>query len=257
MPLEKLICMARGFDALVVPAHVFTPHKSVYGSCAGRLGKMLSSETLQSISAIELGLSADSFMADRIGELADFSFVANSDAHSLDKIGREYSVFSLLDGANFTEISFALFRRGGRAVKANYGLNPRLGKYHRTMCLGCEEIIAEKFDGKNCPLCQSSQTVKGVSDRIDEIADRPWARPPIHRPPYFYQIPLEFIPGLGKKTLAKLMDKFGTEMNILRFVSQADLTDVAGAKIAVAIIAAREGKAEILDGGGGVYGKVV
>ena len=76
------------------------------------------------------------------------------------------------------------------------------------------------------------------------------------RPEYTYQIPLTFIPGLGKKNIDKLLDNFGTEMNILHKLGKDDLEAVVGEKIANNIIAAREGKMTIQAGGGGVYGKV-
>ena len=55
----------------------------------------------------------------------------------------------------------------------------------------------------------------GVLDRIEIIKDKKETKSPEFRPPYKYQIPLSFIPGLGTKTIEKLLDKFETEMNIL------------------------------------------
>jgi len=71
-----------------------------------------------------------------------------------------------------------------------------------------------------------------------------------------YQIPLTFIPGLGGKTIDKLLDAFETEMNILHKLSYDDIEGVVGSKIAGNIVAARDGKMNITAGGGGVYGKV-
>ena len=73
---------------------------------------------------------------------------------------------------------------------------------------------------------------------------------------YIYQIPLTFIPGIGAKSIEKLLDTFGNEMDILHKLSQDDLEAVVGAKVAKNIINAREGKIKIAEGGGGVYGKV-
>ena len=77
------------------------------------------------------------------------------------------------------------------------------------------------------------------------------------RPEYIYQIPLTFIPGLGGKTIEKLLDAFDTEMNILHKLSYDDIEAVVGTKLADNIEAARTGKMKINAGGGGVYGKVV
>ena len=96
----------------------------------------------------------------------------------------------------------------------------------------------------------------GVFDRIEIIKDKQDTLSPKSRPEYVYQIPLTFIPGLGKKTIDKLLDHFGTEMTILHKLSNDDIEACAGEKIAKNIIDARDGKMHIVEGGGGVYGKV-
>ena len=96
----------------------------------------------------------------------------------------------------------------------------------------------------------------GVFDRIEEIKDKETTQSPANRPPYIYQIPLTFIPGLGGKTIAKLLEHFDTEMNILHKLSKDDLEAVVGEKIANNIINSREGNVTIQAGGGGVYGKI-
>ena len=96
----------------------------------------------------------------------------------------------------------------------------------------------------------------GVFDRIETIKDKKESKSPENRPPYVYQVPLTFIPGLGGKTIDKLLNRFETEMNILHKLSKDDIEQVVGEKIANSIIAAREGKLGIQAGGGGVYGKV-
>jgi uncharacterized protein (TIGR00375 family) len=257
MSLQKLLQIAVGFNAVVIPAHVFTPHKSVYGVCCQRLSAILSEKEMSYITAIELGLSADTMMADRIAELSGYTFLTNSDAHSPGKIAREYNILSLA-APDFKEWMHALKSFAGRSVVANYGLDPRLGKYHHTLCLSCGYIgqEAEKLLG-SCPTCGSSKLVNGVSGRINEIADFATPIHPVQRAPYFYQIPLEFIPGLGKKSLEKLLAVFGTEMNVIHHAQQSQLTEVVGTVLADQIIQARSGLAAIVTGGGGVYGKIL
>ncbi len=256
MPLNQLITIAGNFDALIVPAHVFTPHKSLYGVCCDKLSHILGDKELNQLAAIELGLSSDSDMADRIGELSEYTFVTNSDAHSLDKIAREYNIFGM-EALSFAEIAKTLARSGGRQVTANYGLDPRLGKYHHTFCSNCAFTDTYGLTGNCCPQCGGSSLVKGVFDRINEIADYPEPRHPAYRPRYCYQIPLEFIPGLGKKNMANLLEAFDTEMNILHYVTYDALAQVAGSKIADFIICARTGAVAITAGGGGIYGRMV
>ncbi|MNP86120.1 hypothetical protein D3C76_1861720 [compost metagenome] len=53
-----------------------------------------------------------------------------------------------------------------------------------------------------------------------------------------------------------MLDKFGTEMNILHRVPEAELAEAGGAELAERIVLARSGKLELSAGGGGIYGKV-
>ena len=109
---------------------------------------------------------------------------------------------------------------------------------------------------ERCPKCSSEKVTFGVFDRIELIKDKKEFKSPKHRPPYIYQVPLTFIPGLGAKTIEKLLNTFGTEMDILHKLSKDDIESVVGEKVANTIIAAREGNIKIQSGGGGVYGKL-
>ncbi len=127
---------------------------------------------------MNFGLSADTEYADRIRELADKKFLTNSDAHSLPKIAREYNTFEM------ENISFESFKKvlgyedqiqNDDNKKLNYivcnnGMYPKLGKYNKTYCDMCK-CVSEIEDGK-CKKCGSKKIVKGVEDRIFEIADR-------------------------------------------------------------------------------------
>ena len=256
VPARELLRMAQTAGGIFVPAHAFTPHKSPYGSCVRRLVDMFGDDGMAQLAAIELGLSADSHLADRIAELADFTFLSNSDAHSLPKIAREYNLLRLAE-PSFQEVVWALRRENGRSVLANYGLDPRLGKYHRTFCLGCEQIALGPPPALRCSVCGDDHIVKGVLDRIAEIADYPEPRPPDHRPPYQYQVPLQFLPGIGAVSLGKLLNRFGTEMRVLHETEETELELVVGKKLAGMIAQAREGTLPLLAGGGGRYGKAV
>ena len=89
-----------------------------------------------------------------------------------------------------------------------------------------------------------------------EVRDREEAMHPAHRPAYVYQVPLEFIPGIGKKTLSKLLDAFGTEMTVLHQAKVSELAQVVGDILAKRIDDARTGRIHVIDGGGGIYGKI-
>ena len=250
----ELIDIVEKYNGILIPAHIFTPHKSYYGNCTDRLENIFK-EKLNKIFAVELGLSADTFLADTISELERMTFITNSDAHSLPKIAREYNKIQVED-ISFKEIVMALKNEGGRKVLANYGLDPKLGKYHRTYCDNCNSVIETKHPVEICPKCGSNKVTFGVFDRIELIKDKNETKSPANRPPYIYQVPLGFIPGVGPRYITKLLDSFNTEMNILHKLSRDDIEAVVGEKIANKIVDAREGNVKIVSGGGGVYGKV-
>ncbi len=249
-----LIDIVEKYNGILIPAHVFTPHKSFYGNCTDRLEKIFK-EKFNKIIAVELGLSSDTFLADEISELETKTFLTNSDAHSLPKIAREYNKI-LVEDISFKEILKALKKEDGRKILCNYGLDPKLGKYHRTYCEICQKNVPGTAPVKTCPDCDSRNITMGVFDRIEIIKDKKESKSPEDRPPYIYQVPLTFIPGLGGKTIDKLLNNFETEMNILHKLSKDDIEQVVGEKNATNIILAREGKLGIQEGGGGVYGKI-
>lgn len=249
-----LIDIVEKYNGILIPAHCFTPHKSFYGNCTDRLEKIFK-EKYNKVLAIELGLSSDTNLADNISELEGKTFLTNSDAHSLPKIAREYNKL-LVEDISFKELLKAIKNEDGRRIVTNYGLDPKLGKYHRTYCEVCEKNIPGIAPVTKCNTCDSKNITMGVYDRIQIIKDKKESKSPENRPEYVYQIPLSFIPGLGNKTIEKMLDHFETEMNILHKLSFDDLEAVIGEKNARNIINAREGKIKVQEGGGGIYGKI-
>lgn len=245
---RKLQKIVKQLEGLFIPAHAFTPFKSLYGSGV----KQSLTEVFEPdwIDAVELGLSADSEMADQIAELHRYPYLSNSDAHSLRKMAREYQIVRMHQ-PTFAELKMALQMENGRAIVANYGLNPKLGKYHQTVCERCFAPMNESDEC--CPSCEHGRYVKGVFDRLQELKT---SGVPPKRPPYIYQVPLEFIPGLGEKTYNTLLQHFGAEMYVLHEATKEQLVDVVGEKLADLIILARSGKLSIHAGGGGQYGKI-
>lgn len=253
---KELLAVADSLGGVFMVAHAFTPHKSAYGNCAPRLQDLFDGET-EKLAALELGLSADTYLADRIEELTPISFISNSDAHSLAKLGREYNVMEL-ERPTFKDVMLALKRESGRQIAANYGLDPKLGKYHRTYCETCETIVSEDPPPiLRCPKGDSHDVVVGVLDRITAIQDHPAPIHPPHRPHYFYQVPLEFVPGLGPAGLNRLIAHFGSEMAVLHQAGKEEIAKVVGGKLAHPIALAREGLLKLTPGGGGHYGKVI
>lgn len=251
---QELYRLVEDHGGIFIPAHAFTPHKSFYGNCSSSLHAIFDLPSLDKIPAVELGLSADAMMASQLSELDEKVFISNSDAHSLVKMGREYNIFTM-EAPTYNEVLKALRSMENRRVKANYGLNPQLGKYHRTFCLSCETILQGDPPLLHCPVSEQHPVVIGVKDRLEIIKDRP--RPELAgRAPYHYQIPLEFIPKVGPKTIDTLIRHFGNEMNILHKAPYDALVEVVKPEIAEAIVLAREGRLHIEAGGGGTYGRI-
>lgn len=246
---KELQYKVKELEGLFIPAHVFTPFKSLYGR--GVRTSLTEVFDPDLIDGIELGLSADTMMADQIEELHDYAFLSNSDAHSLAKIGREYQEMKLLE-PSFQEFYYAIHHVKDRAILANYGMNPQLGKYHQTVCQDCMEPAA--YEATVCTHCQSKKIIRGVFDRINELANS--TRHP-KRPPYIYQVPLEYLPGLGPKTFDKLLRHFETEMNIIHYAAEDDLKKYCKESIAKMIIQLRHGELPMIAGGGGQYGKII
>ncbi|SIQ10822.1 endonuclease Q family protein [Halanaerobium kushneri] len=253
---KELLKIIEYHGGIMIPAHIFTPHKSFYGRAFSNYREVFTEAEWDKIPAIELGLSADTLMADLLPELGSKTFLSNSDAHSLPKIAREYNIMEL-ESLDFESVLKALKRESGNRISKNYGLNPELGKYHRTYCEKCETIFSGPEAVLDCPECDSDKIITGVKDRILEIAENKVPQHPEHRPDYIYQVPLLDIPGIGKKTAAKLFENCGTEMDVIHNLSQAELKDCMSSRIFQKIKKARQHDFDFKSGGGGTYGQVI
>jgi len=98
-----------------------------------------------------------------------------------------------MEEANYEEILKAFKGIDGRKIKANFGLDPKLGKYHRTYCLVCDSVIKEDPPVLKCPVSDKHRVVVGVKDRLMMIRDR---ENPLmdSRPPIFIRFPWSSFP---------------------------------------------------------------
>lgn len=256
----EIMDLVHEYDGLCGPAHAFTPWTGMYKSvnsfkeCYGGRPDF-----------IELGLSADTNMADLVKELQDITFLSNSDAHSPwpHRLGREFNQIKV-DDISFTSIKKAIKNHD---IVKNYGLVPNLGKYHMTACTKCYKLINPIIAKDRHMRCSCGGTIKkGVDYRISEIADWDTPHHPNHRPEYIHVMPLSEIislvydKGITTKTVqgvwSKLVDSFGTELNVLLNVDLQDIKKV-DSKISPAIQAFREKTLHIKPGGGGKYGEIL
>ncbi len=255
-------------DCLLGFSHGFTPYFSLYSKYNSY--KQCYGKYWDKIHFMELGLSADTNMADRISELHELTFTSNSDAHSPwpNKMGREFNEL-LVKEINFDELSKALQRKDGRKCALNVKFNPLEGKYHKTRCTGCltffepEEAIKLNW---RCPKC-GKPIKKGADYRIHELADLPIGKHPEHRPKCVHIIPLSEIIALSmniknawsekvQNEWKRFIDKFGTEIKVLLEVDINELSKL-DENIAKYIKYFREEKINYIPGGAGVYGKLL
>lgn len=255
----EILELVREYDCLIGPAHAFTPWTGMYKSFDS-----IYDCYEKKVDFVELGLSADTDMADTVGELKDFTFLSNSDAHSpwLHRLGREFNQIELND-ISFSSIKHAIKHSD---VKANYGLVPNLGKYHMTACTKCFKLVDPEIAKENKMKCSCGGRIKkGVDYRISEISDFKAPHHPDFRPPYVHLMPLAelistvYDKGVTTKTVQgiwqKLIDNFGNEINVL---TESEISDIEkiDSKVSNAIDAFRKHTIEITPGGGGKYGEI-
>ncbi len=127
---------------IIGPAHAFTPFRAIFRQNKFKNLEECYQDTAKNVHFIELGLSANTDLADRLSCLKDITFLSNSDAHSQDprSLGREFNKFEL-DNPSFDEILLALTRKNSRKTTLNVGLHPKLGKYYNMFCNKCRRIV--------------------------------------------------------------------------------------------------------------------
>ncbi len=254
-------------DALFIPAHVWTPWFSVFGSKSGfnSIEECFEEES-ENIKALETGLSSDASMNWRISGLDKKTLVSNSDAHSPRKIGREANVFDAR--IDYYEIKKIIETKDKKKFLYTIEFFPEEGKYHydgHRLC-GISMHPRESIVKNNrCPVCFKPLTL-GVLHRVEELADRPWNYVPQNAPEQRHLIPLEEViaDALGtsaasKKTqemYEKALIKGGTEFEILLDRSFDELTKILDYKTAEGIIKMRMGKVNVAPGYDGEYGKI-
>ena len=252
-------------DALFIPAHVWTPHFSVFGSASGfdSLEECFE-ELTPHIHAIETGLSSDPPMNWRLSALDGITLISNSDAHSPSKIGREATIFDA--DISYGSIRDALLTRKGYIGTVEFF--PEEGKYHHDGHKACGVSLSptETRQRKEiCPLCLKKVTV-GVLSRVGKLADREEVYRPEGAAIFHSLIPLQEIiaetlkVGSTSKKVAKaylaLLEQLGNEHTIL-MNSPLDAIETAGSPLLrEAIARMRAGNVRIIPGYDGEYGKV-
>lgn len=257
----------------MIPAHAWTPWFAIFGSKSGYdLIEDCFEELSGQITAIETGLSSDPVMNRRLSKLDNITLVSNSDAHSLDNLGREANVFAFEKEKDITYKDIIDIIKNGDKQRFLFTIEfyPEEGMYHFDGHLDCNVCLtpAESKKQKDiCPVCRRPLTI-GVLHRVDDLADR--AEKQIISAnfiPHKYIVPLReiisVVEGKGKKSKGvekiyrRLIDHLGSEFEILLEKSLVEITTASDNKnIALAIGNMRSGRVEVVPGYDGKYGIV-
>lgn len=264
-------------EALIIPAHIWTPWFSLYGANSG-YNKIADcfGEFTEKIYAVETGLSSEPAMNWRVDDLDDKSIVSFSDLHSLPRMGREVTIFG--GEATFKGLFEAL---KGQNIVGTIEFFPEEGKYHYSGHRNCSVVYGPeelRQKGKTCPVCKRPLTV-GVMQRVEELATRSIddLRLTIHdgitksekfpkRPGFRMLVQLEeiiaeaFSIGVSsqkvKNEYIKLVTTVDNELKLLTKTSLDLIAMAAGDRIAEGISRVREGKLKIEPGYDNTYGVV-
>ncbi len=254
-------------QAVIIPAHLWTPWFGILGSKSGFDSfEECFEEWNEYIFAAETGLSSNPAMNWRLSKLDDITLISNSDAHSPQKIGREANVFNI--EISYSSIINAIRFKNKEKFLYTIEFFPEEGKYHydghRGCGVSCSSEETRKYGGV-CPVCGKSLTI-GVMSRVEELADRKKGFLPSYAIPFKSLVPLKEIiaDALDLGTQSKkvegeyfnLVNHFENEFRVLLDVGFDDLKKITSSRIAEAIIKVREGKVYLKPGYDGVFGRI-
>ena len=252
-------------DAVYVPAHIWTPHFSLFGAFSGFDTVEECFEDLTPyIHAMETGLSSDPPMNWRVSALDRFQLISNSDAHSPAKLGREANLFDI--PMSYEALAKAI--QTGEGLGGTIEFFPEEGKYHMdghrkcNLCLTPSETM--KYNGK-CPVCGRKITI-GVSHRVEELSDRPEGYVRENAKRFESLVPLPEVIGASIGTSAaskkaereyrRILSELGSEFEILRNLPLEEIRRVSGTRVAEGIGRLRSGQVERIPGFDGEYGVI-
>lgn len=255
-------------NALVFPAHAWTPYFGVLGSLSGFDSiKDAYEDQEKHIFALETGLSSDPLMNWMISELDKYTLLSNSDMHSLPKLGREANVFEL-DEKDFTygKIIDAIKHKDSEHLKKTIEFYPEEGKYHFDGHRECKfSVDPTNSDLTVCRVC-GKKLVIGVLHRVHDLADREMGFVPKNAIPYVNAVPLvEIIAYVMHKNIyspgveaqyRKLIQNVGKEFDILINADLEKIKENSTEDIASAVDNVRNNRITIIPGYAGVFGEL-
>ena len=170
-------------DIFLIPAHIWTPWFSLFGSNSGfdTIGECFG-DLKDRIFAMETGLSSDPAMNWRLSVLDDYTLVSNSDAHSPSRLGREVNVFK--EELDYFQLRDVLKNKDKSKFLYTIEFYPEEGKYHYDGHRKCDVRLSPKearFNNNLCPVCSRSLTI-GVLHRVESswsVRPLPRVSPPV------------------------------------------------------------------------------
>src|SRR3989338_5487519 len=239
LPCPELVESMRKIseDIEIIPAHIWTPWFSLFGSMSGFDSvEECFKDKAKHIHALETGLSSDPAMNWRLSKLDRFALVSFSDLHSFWpwRIGREATIFDIKP--SYKNLINALRTKEG--LEGTVEVDPSYGKYHFDGHRNCKICMNPKdsLKIKNiCPKCGRQLTI-GVLHRVEELADRKEGFKPKDAKEFYSLIPIsEIISALINSPVASkntwkiyndLIKKFGNEFNVLLGAKKEELVKV-------------------------------
>ncbi|GIW66133.1 MAG: helicase UvrD [Candidatus Parcubacteria bacterium] len=256
---------------IFIPAHIWTPWFSLYGSMSGFDSIYEAFENnVQYLSAVETGLSSDPQMNWRIEELDNITIVSFSDAHSPypHRIGREATIFEI-ENLNYEFLNKALRDPDEKnKVLMTIEFFPEEGKYHydgHRLCRVSFSPNESRLNNYICPICQKKITI-GVMSRIKQLSRRPVDYIDNNRPGFKKVIPLtEILAEIynSQPTSKKILDiylaiinEFGSEIDILLGNFDKEKMNIKYKDVYNALEKISRGNINIEPGYDGEYGKI-
>ncbi|MBI5217782.1 MAG: UvrD-helicase domain-containing protein [Bacteroidia bacterium] len=246
-----------------VPAHIWTPWFSVLGDKSGfETIEECFDDLTKYIHAVEMGLSSHPPMNWAVSFLDKYTLLANSDAHSPEKLGRNANI---LDSAlSYNDIINTI--KTGDKFLGTVSFFPQEGKYHfdgHRKCNICWSPLETLKHNGICPVC-NKKVVVGVMNRVAQLADRDNILDRPNRRPFYSLIPLKEIlaeltgKGGNTKDVVKnyqnLLQKAGPEFDLLLNIPIDEIKKIACGQIAEAIRRMRNGEVYIQEGYDGEFG---
>ncbi|MDD4202810.1 MAG: endonuclease Q family protein [Candidatus Omnitrophica bacterium] len=269
-------------DCMLIPAHIWTPWFSLFGSRSGFDSvEECFGDLSQYIFALETGLSSDIPMNRLCSFLDKYTLISNSDAHSPEKLGRNANIFNT--DLSYKGITEALKTNNKKTFNATIDMFPQEGKYHydgHRKCGICMDPFSSIKHENICPVCNKLMTL-GVYNRVAKLSDRKKYTKNTEQPDFFHIIPLKEIlseilnVGVNSQRLTNVyfdtIKELGPELDILLSLPIEKITNTEVSqdlfntktssnpilqKLANSLKNMREEKIKIQHGYDGEYGKI-